>query len=273
MSTRTLTVAVIHEVFFDATGESRLRELLIAAGNRGAELAVLPELPLNPWSPATKTPLDEDAEPPRGARFSLLARLAGEVGIAMLGGVIERDPGSGKRHNTALLLDRRGDLLGTYRKAHLPEEEGFWETSHYEPADDPPMVIHGLPMPVGVQICSDLNRPNGCQLLGAMGAELILGPRATPEETYQRWRLVLRANAVTSTCYLISVNRPRPEQEVPIGCPSLVISPSGEVLVETTEPLTIVTLSREAIEQARRAYPGYLPYRANLYARGWQQAD
>ena len=214
MSTSTFAVAALHEVFSDATGASRLRELLVEARGRGAELAVLPELPLNPWSPATRTPQEEDAEPPQGPRASLLARLAREAGIAVLGGVIERDPDSGKRHNTALLLDRQGALLGSYRKAHLPEEEGFWETSHYEPADDPPAVIHGLPMSVGVQICSDLNRPAGCHLLGALGAELILGPRATPTETYQRWRLVLRANAVTG-CMRLTMRAREPPRLSP----------------------------------------------------------
>jgi len=56
---------------------------------------------------------------------------------------------------------------------------------------------------------------------------------------------------------------------VPLGGPSFVAAPTGEVLVETTERLALVTLHRSVVEDARRSYPGYLPTRADLYAEGW----
>ena len=62
-----LTVALISEVFYEADGAGRLRDRLIQAADRGADLAVLPEIPLNPWRPATKTPVNDDAEPTMAA--------------------------------------------------------------------------------------------------------------------------------------------------------------------------------------------------------------
>jgi predicted amidohydrolase len=60
---------------------------------------------------------------------------AREVGIGLIGGAIIRDPKPRRCYNTALAFDRSGELGGSYRKLHLPEEEGFWETSHYDPGD------------------------------------------------------------------------------------------------------------------------------------------
>jgi predicted amidohydrolase len=127
-------------------------------------------------------------------------------------------------------------------------------------------------MPVGVQICSDNNRPEGSHLLGALGAEVILAPRATEPSTWERWKLVLRVNAMTSCAFVVTVNRPAPELGVELGGPSAVFSPDGEVLLETTEPLALVDLDRGAIAAARKGYPGYLAVRAGLYARAWSTA-
>jgi predicted amidohydrolase len=124
---------------------------------------------------------------------------------------------------------------------------------------------------LGVQICSDVNRPEGCHLLGALGAEVIAAPRATEAETFDAWRLVLRANALTSTAYVLSVPRPRPEDGVPLGGPSIAVAPDGSVLVETTDPLAVVTLERARVAAARRDYPGYLAVPARVYARGWER--
>jgi predicted amidohydrolase len=267
----TLTIALIRDVFFSTFGEQRLRARLAEARALGAELALLPELPLNPWSPATTIAREDDAEPPDGVRSQVLAASAAEAGIGCVGGAIVRDPASGRRHNTALVFDSTGTQTASYRKIHLPDEEGFHEPCHYEPGDRAADVIGGFALPFGIQICSDINRPEGSHLLGAAGAAAILNPRATEAVTYERWKLVFRANALTSATYVLSVNRPAPEQGVPLGGPSIAVGPDGEVLVESTDPVVVVTLERAAIEKARARYPGYLAIRSDLYAAAWSR--
>ena len=264
-----LTVALISEVFWEPDGVGRLSQRLEQAVSRGADLAMLPEIPLNPWRPATRDPVDEDAEPMDGPRARAMAAAARQVGIGLVGGIIHRDPATGRRTSRALVFDRAGELVATYEKLHLPEEPGFWETSHYEPGTSAPERIDAFGMPIGVQVCSDTNRPEGSHLLGAQGAHAILIPRATEERTYQRWKIVFRANALTSCCYVLSVNRPDPEAGVLIGGPSVAVDPGGQVLLETNDRIGIVTLQSRVVSAARKAYPGYLPVRARLYADAW----
>ena len=263
-----LTIALISEVYWEPDGAGRLADRLAEAAERGADLAVLPELPLNPWSPATKDARDEDAEPMDGPRARTQAEAAAAAGIGLVGGIIHGAE-DGPRTSRALVFDATGRLAGTYEKLHLPEEEGFWETSHYEPGTEPPRRIDTFGVPIGLQLCSDNNRPEGTHLLGAQGVTVMLNPRATEEQTYQRWKTVWRANALTSCCYVLSVNRPHPEQGVLIGGPSVAIDPKGEVLLETTETLALVTIDSGVVANARRGYPGYLPVRARLYADAW----
>jgi len=263
-----LTIALISEVFWEPDGAVRLKQRLAEAAERGADLALLPELPLNPWSPATKVAVDADAEPMGGPRTTAQAGAAADAGIGLLGGIIHRDE-SGRRTSRALVFDRAGALVATYDKLSLPEEEGFWETSHYEPGTEPPRRIEGFGIPIGVQICSDINRPDGSHLLRAQGAIAVLNPRASEERTYQRWKVVFRANAMMNACYVLSVNRPHPEHGVQIGGPSVAVDPRGDVILETTDRMALVTIDAEAVEDARLGYPGYLPIRARLYADAW----
>lgn len=264
-----LTVALISEVYWQPDGVARLRERLAQAADRGADLAVLPELPLNPWSPGTKERRDDDAEPMGGQRMTAQAEAAAEAGIGLVGGIIHRDEGTGRRTSRALVFDRAGELQATYEKLHLPEEPGFWETSHYDPGTAAGQRIDAFGVPVGLQLCSDTNRPEGTHLLAAQGAVAVLIPRATEEATYQRWKLVFRANALTSCCYVLSVNRPDPEPGALIGGPSIAVDPAANVMVETTDTLALVTLDAAAITAAKVKYPGYLPVRARLYADAW----
>ena len=136
MNSKSLTVALITDVFPTREDEERLRDHLRQAKTRGAQLAVLPELPLNRWAPASQVPSDGDAEPPYGPRESAMAVAARATGLAVLGGAIVRDPGNGRRHNTAVLFDSTGEELLRYRKIHLPDEEGYWEAHHYEAGEE-----------------------------------------------------------------------------------------------------------------------------------------
>lgn len=263
-----MTVALISEVFWEPDGLGRLDERLDEAARRGADLALLPELPLHPWSPATPEPVDEEAEPMGGPRMMAQADAARRAGIGLVGGIIHRDE-AGRRTSRALIFDAAGELVSTFEKIHLPAEPGFWEVSHYEPGTEVARPIDAFSMPIGVQVCSDNNRPQGTHLLAAMGAEVILVPRATEEATYQRWKVVFRANALTSAAYVLSVNRPYPERGVLLGGPSVAIDPHGFALVETTDRMALVTLESAVVHEARAAYPGYLPIRADLYADAW----
>ena len=263
-----LTIALVSEVYWQPDGPQRLKGRLAEASERGADLAVLPEIPLNPWRPATKDAVDEDAEPMDGPRTTAMREAAAEADIGLVGGIIHRAE-DGRRTSRALVIDRAGEITATYEKLHLPEEPGFWETSHYEPGTAAPEVIDGFGVPIGVQICSDTNRPEGTHLLGARGAVAVVNPRASEEKTYQRWKTVWRANALTSCCYVLSVNRPDPEENVLIGGPSTCFDPNGDLLVETTDTLALVTVEAKVVTDARRAYPGYLPIRARLYADAW----
>lgn len=206
-----------------------------------------------------------------GPRGTAQQEAAAEAGIGVIGGIIHRDPGTGRRTNRAIVIDRFGKVVATYDKLHLPEEPGFWETSHYQPGAEPPRRIDAFGMPIGVQICSDNNRPEGTLLLGAQGVMAMLNPRATEERTYQRWKTVWRANALTACLYVLSVNRPHPEDGVLMGGPSVAIGPDGNVLVETTDTLALVTLRSSVVSEARQDYPGYLPIRARLYADAWDE--
>jgi N-carbamoylputrescine amidase len=266
-----LTVALVSDTFWEPDGEVRLRETLAEAAERGADVAVLPELPLHAWSPATENPNEDDAEPIDGPRAQAQRRAAREAGVGLIGGIIHRDPASGRRTSRALIIDREGEVRATYDKLHLPDEPGFHETSHYDAGDEPPHVTDAYGLPIGVQLCSDTNRPEGTHLLGAQGAMAVLIPRATEEATFQRWKLVFRANALTSCCWVVSVNRPHPEAGVPIGGPSIVVDPRGEVVVETTDRVALATIDAAAVIGSRKRYPGYLPIRARLYGDAWTE--
>lgn len=268
-----LTLALIRDVFHEDPDGARLVETLTEARHRGAELAVLPEIPLNPWSPATKNVREEDCEPPGGPRHLLQAAAAKEAGIALVGGAIVREPETGRRFNTALCFDAEGRHLQSYRKVHIPEEPGFWESSHYEAGSEPAVPVEGLPWPIGVQICSDFNRPMGSHALAARGAMLIVNPRATSVATWANWKLVYRATALTACCFTASAARPGPELGVNLGAPCIVVSPDGRVLLESEERLSVVRLDAARLRAAKVDYPGYLSTESDVYARSFTSSN
>ena len=264
----TLTIALISDVFFGDGAKERLVSRLQEAKVLGADLVVLPEIACNTWSPATRDKCDEDAEDLGGPRSKMQGEAAKEVGIGLIGSAILNS--SKERYNTCLFWDDQGVLLGTYQKHHIPDEKGFWERSHYSQG------IEGFPLfnfrgwNIGIQICSDMNRPQGSHVLAAAGADVIVSPRSSELATYDKWRTVWIANALTTACYVCSVNRPAPENGVLIGGASIVVGPNGEVLAESCEAITVCTARQSTIQQARIEYPGYLACRSDLYAKEWQ---
>lgn len=264
-----LRVALLSEVFHGDGAAARLTERLAQARRQGAQLVVLPELPLDPWVPATRLIRDDDAEGPGGPRQRMLAQAAQAAQVAVIGGAIIEDPTTGRRENQAFVVDATGTEHGRYSKLHLPHEPGFWETDHYEPGSGalPLMALHGVPF--GIQICSDINRPQGAHVLAARGARLLCHPRATEPDTFDHWQLVIRAAARTASVWIASVDRPAPEGETPLGGPSLVVDPTGAVVVQSRDPLAFFDVDPARNDEAIRRYPGYLAVRSDVYATAW----
>jgi len=98
MADTTFTIALITEVFPRPSDWERLPAVLEQARTAGADLAVLPEIPLNPWSPVSRTPREDDAEEVDGPRQQVMASAASQAGIAVLGGAIVRDPDTGSSY-------------------------------------------------------------------------------------------------------------------------------------------------------------------------------
>jgi predicted amidohydrolase len=262
------TIALLRAVFPNPGMGDVLTRHLAKAKAAGADLVCLPEIPSLPWAPATKDAKADHAEPLGGPRCTMQATAARDVGIALVGGGICTDD-QGRRFNTALCFDEQGELVMHYRKVHIPDEPGFWEADHYGAGQDPPMPCVLAGMKIGVQICSDNNRPFGCQHLAAHGCEVILNPRATEAGTLDTWTTTWKANALTTGCWVLSVNRPGPEGGTPIGGPSIAVSPRGEVTAHTEDELTLVDIDLAAVAKARQDYPAYLALPTDIYAKAW----
>jgi predicted amidohydrolase len=189
---------------------AELGELLDRAGRQGPDLVCLPEM-LNLGSRRGAT-YEEIAEELRGPTYQLLARKAREYGTYVLGCIYERD--GALLFNTAFLLDRAGELAGTYRKVHLywPEErEGI------SPGDAFPVLDADFGR-VGVMICYDSWFPEAARILGLQGAEVLLFPSAG----YGEEQVLARPG--DNAAYLVASA---------MNSPALIAAPDGRVLART----------------------------------------
>ena len=114
-----------------AKAEWRIRE----AAGKGAQIVCLQELFRSQYFCRHEDPsLFDLAEPVPGPTTESLARLARELQVAIIGSVFERRA-AGVYHNTALVMDADGALLGIYRKMHIPDDPGYYEKYYFTPGD------------------------------------------------------------------------------------------------------------------------------------------
>ena len=119
-------------------------------------------------------------------------------------------------YNTAVLIDRLGNVAGKYRKVYLPREEiedGLTPGSHYP-------VFQTDFGTVGLMICWDSNYADPARALALQGAELILMPIWDGNET------LTRARAIENQVFLVTSS---------YGDPSLILDPTGKTLALTTQ--------------------------------------
>src|SRR5262245_40505745 len=196
-----------------AKAESRIRE----AAARGAQIVCVQELFRSQYycreECAELFNLDEPIPGPTSVSFERLAR---KLGIVIVGSVFERRL-AGVYHNTAIVIDADGLLLGLYRKMHIPEDPLYFEKYYFTPGDLGFRCFHTRYARVAPLVCWDQWYPEGARLAVLGGAEVLFYPTAIgwhPAEKdefgaaqHDAWRTIQRSHAIANGVFVASVNR------------------------------------------------------------------
>src|SRR5438034_3611409 len=235
----------------------RMLALLDQAKQQGVELVAYPEMALTTYFPKKiRKDFDQffETEIPPKALEPLLRR-AKEARIAVHVGFCEK--ADGKYFNTALLTDRDGRLVGTFRKIHLPGRkaaDGFAQV--YEPY----YFAHGgtgyrvwdcAGARVGIAICQDRRYPESYRALALQGAEIILIGYNTPISALalDLNELCMRAGAYANACFVVGIAKAGIEDGVELIGGSCIISPQGQVLAKAGTTGDELIVSRIDLDQ------------------------
>ena len=216
---KTLRVALIQDRdrgSRDANLDAIERAVADAAA-KGAKLVLLQELHNGPYFCQHECVDEFDlAEPIPGPSTERLSRVAKQHGVVLVSSLFERRA-AGLYHNTAVVFEKDGTVLGKYRKMHIPDDPGFMEKFYFTPGDLGFTPIDTSVGRLGVLVCWDQWYPESARLMALAGAELLLYPTAIgwdpadveDEKERQRdaWVTVQRGHAVANGLPLLACNR------------------------------------------------------------------
>lgn len=217
------------------------------------------------------------AEAIPGETSDLLSGLAKELGVVLVAAYFEKRS-SALYHNTAIVIDCDGRLLGSYRKAHIPQDPGFEEKFYFTPGDQNFPVWDTAYGKIGVLICWDQWFPEAARTLALKGAEIIFYPTAIGwtdsekaewgERQHRAWESVQVGHAIANACYVATVNRVGREQSTEFWGQSFVSDMYGTLLKRASQTQTeslLVECSMEALESMRKIWPFFRDRRPELY--------
>ena len=117
------------------------------------------------------------AEPIPGPITDVMSKLAKELAVVLIVPLYEKRM-AGIYHNSAVVIDADGSLLGTYRKMHIPDDPLFYEKYYFTPGDLGFRVFKTKYADIGVLICWDQWFPEGARLTALAGAQILFYPTA-----------------------------------------------------------------------------------------------
>ena len=263
----------------------RLGEGITDLAKRGAQLIVLQELHNTLYFCQTEdVDLFDLAETIPGPSTKLYCELAKKLGVVIVASLFEKRA-AGLYHNTAVVIESNGEIVGKYRKMHIPDDPAYYEKFYFTPGD---MGFHPIQTSLGklgVLVCWDQWYPEAARLMAMHGAEMLIYPTAigyadndTPEEQQRQrmaWQTVMRGHAVANGLPVIAVNRvgfePDPSGQtagIQFWGTSFVAGPQGEIIYEAStddEESIIVEMDMDRSEQVRRWWPFLRDRRIDAY--------
>ncbi len=260
------------------------RALAVArdAAGRGAQVICLQELFRSPYFCQTEDQSRFDlAEPVPGPSTAAFSELARELEVVCVVPVFERRA-PGVYHNSAAVIDADGEILGRYRKTHIPDDPLYHEKFYFTPGDLGYRTFATRHARVGVLICWDQWYPEAARLTALSGAEVIFYPTAIGWIAEDRdtegpaqldaWKTIQRGHAIANGVFVAAVNRVGHEGDADGGIEfwghSFVADPRGVVIAEASgddEEVLVATCRRSAIEDFRRGWPFLRDRRIDTY--------
>jgi N-carbamoylputrescine amidase len=261
---------------------SRVQE----AAGAGAAVICLPELFRSQYFCQREEAAAFDlAEPVPGPTTAALGKVAEKAGVVVIAPLFERRA-AGLYHNSAAILDSTGEIVGLYRKMHIPDDPAYYEKFYFAPGDRGFPAFATKVGCLGVLICWDQWYPEAARLVALEGASVIFYPTAIgwhPEEkerfgAAQRdaWRTVQRAHAIANGVYVAAINRVgheklagAPGQGIEFWGSSFLSDPFGVVLAEAAvdrEEILFGEIDLDRIEEVRRNWPFLRDRRIDAYA-------
>lgn len=255
------------------------------AARAGAQVICLPELFRSQYfCQREDAALFDLAEPVPGPTTAALGRVAQKAQVVVLVPVFERRA-PGLFHNSAAVIDVSGEMVGLYRKMHIPDDPGYYEKFYFAPGDLGFRAFETSAGCLGTLICWDQWYPEAARLTALQGASVLFYPSAIgwhPDEKaacgeaqHEAWRTIQRGHAIANGIYVAVVNRvgherpPDGGQGIEFWGSSFICDPQGLIVAEATadkEELVLGEVDLGRIEEVRRNWPFLRDRRIDAYA-------
>jgi N-carbamoylputrescine amidase len=254
-----------------------------SAASQGAEIVCTQELFRSQYfCREEKAELFSLAETIPGPSTEVLASLAKELRVAIVASLFEKRA-QGLYHNTAVTIDADGELLGLYRKMHIPDDPLFFEKFYFTPGDLGFRNFETKYARIGVLVCWDQWYPEGARLTSLQGANVLFYPTAIgwhPAEKAEwgaaqldAWRTIQRSHAIANGIYLAAINRTGFEGPADRGLEfwgsSFVADPFGRLIREAStdkEEVLVAECDPKLIDEVRKNWPFFRDRRIDAYA-------
>ena len=247
------------------------------AAGQGAQIVLPPELFSGPYF----CKIEDEAcfalarptrEHPSVAAMQALAKA---LKIAIPTSFFERD--GHHYYNTLAMIGTDGEIMGTYRKSHIPDGPGYEEKFYFRPGNDGFKVWDLFGTRIGVGICWDQWFPECARAMALMGAEVLLYPTAIGTEPYdgdldtsRMWRRAMLGHAVSNCMPVIAANRIGDEEGQTFYGHSFITDEWGDYLAEFGSDdsgvlVAAIDLARAAKHRAGMGF--FRDRRPELYTR------
>lgn len=180
-------------------------------------------------------------------------------------------------YNSIAMIDPGGEIMGVYRKSHIPDGPGYEEKFYFRPGNTGFKVWETPWGRVGVGICWDQWYPETARAMTLMGAEVLFYPTAIGSEpnepdldTQRLWQRAMVGHAVSNIVPVVASNRTGTEEGQTFYGTSFIANERGDSIAAFGRDDTgvlVATIDLDIARERRAAFGFFRDRRPELYGR------